>query len=202
MTSELFKVPAFNYKCQARMLLSAHREELKAATTLDAIFDILISKEYASWLNYEIFKYIVESNDLYNGDEEFMYPQKLNDFIMKHRVSNLKKMIAIKKRVNEASSELVFKFRIDSTSRLTRFNNLRKAVAGIFALNSMTFCLINVNDCCNEATFRLPTLLAKFVFNEKRVLTEKQVRQFQALPISWLKCNESVFDFTDENIDV
>ena len=195
LSTDLLNVPAFNHDKQARMLLSTHKTQLMAAKTLNDIFKLL-SIEYASFLNYEIFQHIVDTNNLDNGDEVFKYPQKLNEYITKHKVSEFIKINPLSKKVTEASDELVLKFDIDSTSRVAKVDSLKKAIARIFDLNSLTLRLLDIKDGCVEVTFLIPTPVAKFVFNEKRVLTEEQAKQFQALPISWMKCNGRTFDFT------
>ena len=192
LRSELLNVSAFNNKKEVRMLLSTHKVQLRKAKTLNDIFDFL-SVKYASFLNYEIFQHIVDANNLDNGDEVFKYPQKLKQYIMERKVSEF---IKTNEEVTEASGKFVLKFDIDSTSRLAKVVNLKNAIARILYLNSLTLRLLDIKNGCVEATFLIPTPVAEFVFNEKRVLTEEQAKQFQALPISWMKCNGRTFDFT------
>ena len=71
LCANLLNFSAFNHADteQKRMLLSAHRAELENAINLYKIFN-LISTVYASFLNHDIFKYIIDTYKINQGQEE------------------------------------------------------------------------------------------------------------------------------------
>lgn len=193
LASDLMNISAFRLPQQKRMLLSAHEEVLRGAKDLNTIFDLL-SIEYASFLNIEIFQHIVHVNNLDQGQEELQYPKHLDAYILKHQISEF---VRSPQLVSDATKEIVLKFDIESTARLAKVNNLRKAIARIFDLDFATIRLLDLKEGCVEAKFLLPTPVAEMVFN--KVLTERQIKEIQALPILSLKCNGRTFNFTDDS---
>ena len=83
---DLLTVPAFNHSQRQLTLLSAHESELRKADSINSIFLILV-REYASFLNYKIFELIAERYHLNNGQEEFKYPELLEAYIKRHKIS-------------------------------------------------------------------------------------------------------------------
>ena len=84
--SDLLAIPAFNNTKGKPTLLSTHKAEIEAATDLNTIFNILVT-EYASFLDYDIFQYIVEKYRIDNGQEELKYAEHLEMYIKKIKIT-------------------------------------------------------------------------------------------------------------------
>ena len=190
-SSDLLSVSAFNHSKQNRILLSAHITELRKADSLNAIFDILT--EYASFLNYEIFEGIAKTYQINNGQDEFKYPEHLETYIKKHKISEFIKIIPLIEKLTSNSTEMIIKFDIESTSRLSKLVKLKSSVARILGLSPSAIQLYDIKDGCVVATFLIPTPVAELVFNADTVLTEEQEKELRALQVLWLKCNGFAF---------
>lgn len=116
--SNLRTMRAFNRTENKRTLLSAHDEQLKKAVDLYDIFNILTS-EYASFLDYDIFRFILKKYKIYHGQEELKYPEHLNAYLAKHKISEFVDINPLLKKFS-ASTELVLKFDIEATCDLTK----------------------------------------------------------------------------------
>ena len=191
-SSDLLSVSAFNHSKQNRILLSAHITDLKKADSLNAIFDILVT-EYASFLNYKIFEHIAKTYQLNNGQDEFKYPEHLETYIKKHKISEFIKINPLIEKLTSNSTEMILKFDIESTCRLAKLKKLKSSVAKILGLSPSAIQLYDIKDGCVVATFLIPTPVAELVFNADTVLTEEQEKELQALQVLWLKCNGFAF---------
>lgn len=74
----LIGLPAFSHGKQEVSLLSTNK--LNAAIDVNDIF-ILLQTEYASFLNYRIFKKLQEKYVADKGQEELQYPDLLKEYI-------------------------------------------------------------------------------------------------------------------------
>lgn len=183
LRSDLLTMPAINHAEQELALLSAHKAELKKATSLNDIFDLLTT-EYASFLNYDIFQFIVDTNQIDHGQEELKYPEQLKAYLEKCTVSDFNDI-----NPPQESKELVLKFNIKLSTKLNKFTDLKPAIAEILGINPTTLQLRDIKDGCVVVTFLILTPVADIVFNKHRVLTKEQEEQFQALSVLWLTCN-------------
>lgn len=197
LCSDLMALTAFNHTKQKRCLLSAHETELQKATDLNGIFNLLV-KEYASFLNYEVFQFILDKYHIDNGQEEFQYPRHLVAYINSHKISEFIEINPLLKDFTDASKEVVLKIDIESTSELAKLERLRTAVAKILRLKAAALRLLDVEEGCVVVRFLIPTPVAELIFSKHSVLTEEQVDEFRALHVLWLECNDRMFDFTTE----
>ena len=202
LCANLLNFSAFNHETteQKRMLISVHKAELDKAVDLYDVFN-LISTVYASFLNYDVFQFIVDTYQLDNGQEELKYDEHLEAYLKKHKLSEF---IEIKPRLREVtadSSELILKIDIESTSRLSKIKDLQSFIAEILEMKFATLQLLDISKGCVIVTFIIPAHIAEIVFNEQTVFTEEQVQMFQAESILWLKCNGFTFSFIIEAID-
>ena len=128
------------------------------------------------------------------------YPEHLNAYIKRHKVSEFIEVNPLLKEYTAATSrELVLKIDIESTSRLAVLANLKAAVAKVLGLKPATLRLLDIKEGCVAATYLIPTPVAKLVFSERTVLTDKQKKQLQALPALRMECNNCVlFDWTEK----
>lgn len=200
LRSDLLTMPAISQAEQELSLLSAHKAELKSAATLNDIFDLLVT-EYASFFDYDIFQFIVETYHIDHGEEELKYPEQLKAYLYKHKLSEFIEINPLLKKYTAASTEFILKIDIDSTSKMSKISDLKTAIAGILGLNSATLQLIKIQDGCVVVTFLIPTPVAELIFNKQTVLTVKQEGQLQAMEVLWLKCNECTFNFATKILE-
>ena len=197
LCSDLMTLTAFNHTKQKRGLLSAHRTELHNATNLNGIFDLL-AVEFSSFLNYEVFQWIVDRHHLDNGQEEFQYPQHLKAYLNSHKISEFVEINPLLKDFSDASKQMVLKVDIESTSELAKLERLRAAVAKILRLKPAALRLLDVQEGCVVVTFLIPSPVAEIIFSKHSVLTVEQVEEFRASKVIWLECNDRTFSFTTE----
>lgn len=62
----------------------------------------------------------------------------------------------------------------------------------------MTLRLLDIKDGCVVVTFLIPLPVAEFFFNKHTGLGKQQEKQFQALAVLWLECNDCIFHFADD----
>ena len=186
---KLLNLSAFNHSGQKRMLLSTHEAELKRAVDLYDIFSLL-TMEYASFLNYEVFQFIVNKYKLDNGQDEFKYPEYLNTYVRKHKISEFIEINPLLKNFTDASKEVTLKININLTSELAKIKKLNVAVAKILGLHPAALRLLDVKEGCVIATFLMPSTLAEVIFNKHTIFTREQAEKFKDLSILWLKCDD------------
>ena len=202
LSSNLLTVTAFAHEKQQRMLLSTHEAELESAASVDKIIRLLV-KEYASFLNCEIFQFIVDTYHIDQGQDELKYPELLEAYLNRHRVSEFIKINPQLKSIASSSKELVMlKVDMESTSRLARINDLKTSIAKILQLESVTLQLLGISEGCVVVTFQIPAPIAECIFNEHTIFTEEQLKQFQSLSVVWLECGSCSFSFADKVDDI
>ena len=195
LCADLMNLTAFNHTRKKRSLLSSHKTDLRDATELNGIF-YLISDEYSSFLNFEVFQWIVDRHHLDNGQEEFQYPQHLKAYLNSHKISEFVEINPLLKDFSDASKEMVLKMDIESTSELAKLEKLRTAVAQILGLQPAALRLLDVEEGCVVVTFLIPSPVAEIIFSKHSVLTVEQVEEFRAWKVIWLECNDRTFSFT------
>ena len=194
LSSNLLTVTAFAHEKQQRMLLSAHETELENAASVNKIINLLV-REYASFLNCEIFQFIVKTYRIDQGQDELKYPELLEAYLNRHRVSEFIKINPQLKSIASSSKELVLKVDMESTSRLAKINDLKTSITKILRLKSVTLRLLGISEGCVVITFQIPAPIAECIFNEHTIFTEKQLEQFRSLSILKLECNGGSFSF-------
>ena len=196
LNSNLLTVTAFAHKKQQRMFLSAHETELENAASVNKIIKLLV-REYASFLNCEIFQFIVKTYRIAQGQDELKYPELLEAYLNRHRVSEFIKINPQLKSIASSSKELVLKVDMESTSRLARINDLKTSIAKILQLKTLR--LLGISEGCVVVKFQIPAPVAECIFNEHTIFTEEQLlKQFQSLTVVRLECNGRSFSFADK----
>jgi hypothetical protein len=185
---------AFNHTDRSLSLVAAHEVELVEAGDINAIFNIL-SREYASFLNYHIFDFIQTQYQVDQGQDELKYPEHLMAYLKRHNVLEFVNTNPLLKKY-AASKELFLKMDLASTSKLAKVTELRDAIADILEWSSATMRLLDIKDGCVLATFLIPTPVAERVFNKHPALTEEQLKALRELPLLHIECNDYFFDFT------
>lgn len=192
---ELLSLSAFNHTDQKQLLLSTHKPELERAVDLYDIFNLLVT-QYASFLNYDVFQFLVDKYDLDNGQEEFKYPEHLEAYINRHKIAEFTEINPLLKDFTDASKKLILKIDIESTSELGKLKRLKSAVAKVLGLKTAALRLLDIKDGCIMASFLIPTPVAEVIFSKHTTFTDKQVEMFKSLSIVWMECNDCYFDFT------
>ena len=199
LSFNLLKLTAFDHNQveQKEALLSTHQADLENAADLIDIFNLL-SKRYASFLNYEIFEIIADEYKLDEGQEAFKYPQHLKTYIDKLKISEFLLVNPQLEKIVPPNSKILFlKIDSDSTARLSKLVDIKIRLAKILDIKSAALQLVDINEGCVEASFSIPTPVAEIIFNSLLVFNGEQVEQFQALQILSLRCNDYEFDFTN-----
>ena len=194
--SDLITKPAFNNTKGKPTLLSTHKAELEGATDLNTIFNLLAT-EYASFLDYEIFQYIVDHID--EGQKELKYAEHLEAYIKKLKISEF---IEINPQLETLtkSSKIFLKIDIESTSEVIQIKTLKSAVADILGIKSAAIRLLDIKDGCVAVTFQIPTPIVDAIFNKNTTLTEEQLEKLRAFSVLQLQYDDYLFDFTGKNL--
>ena len=195
LSSDLLTISAFNHTKKQRMLLSAHETELEDAADVNKIFNIL-AKEYASFVNYGIFRVIANKYEVDHSQEELKYPDHLKDYLERHKVSEFIEINPLLKKYTATSTKLTLKIDIESTARLAKLERLKAVFAKIIGVKSAAMQLLDIKSGCVIVAYLIPTPVAELIFNKYTIFTEEQEVQMQNLSVLWLECNDCRFDFT------
>jgi hypothetical protein len=196
--ADLMNYSAFSHTDQSLSLVSAHEAELDKAGDINAIFNIL-SREYASFLNFGIFDHIQESYQVDQGQNELKYREHLTAYLERHNVSEFIKINPLLKKYT-ASKELTLKMDLASTSKLAKIIEVRDAIADILGLRSAAIRFVEIKDGCVVATYLISTILAERVFNKHPALTQQQLESLQKQPLLKFECNDCFYDFTAKDL--
>ena len=158
---------------------------------MNTIFNLLVT-EYASFLDYDIFQYIVEKYRINNGQEELKYTEHLEAYIKRIKISEFIEINPQLKSLTK-SNKIILKVDIESTSEIYQIKTLKSAVADILGIKSAALRLLDIKDGCVVTTFLIPTPVAKVIFNKHTTFTEEQFEKLQDLDISWLRSNNRTF---------
>ena len=179
------------------MLLSDVKPELDMADTINQIIDLLSTK-CASFLNFKLFQSLVKEYkiDKYitepEGKESLKYPEYLEAYIKRHKISEFFKINPALNKVAEEAEKLTLKFNIEVTCKVARVLSLESAIIKILKLRASALRLIDIEEGCVLATFSIPKAAAKALFGKG--LSEYR-KQLQELPIIWLECCGANFNF-------
>ena len=167
--------------------LNGKREKLEQAEDIEDIF-IVLDRECASFLNYEIFESIATRFKVNDDCDHLKYPEYLKDFVKKHTILQLAKIIPeLESKYDSSKRNVTFKFDIEKTERFSKVTDLKFCIAKILGVNVLCFELVDVNVGSVIVTFLLPAHIADAIFSHDQVFTLKQVEELRALKIIWLK---------------
>ena len=196
--SDLMTFNAFSHTKKKIMPLSIHRAELERATDLNAIFD-LIATEYATFLDIEVFQFLLNKYHLDEGQEEFKYRDHMKAYINKHKISEFMEINPLLRNITDASEQLILKVDIETTETVAKITNLKAEVAKILGIKTASLQLIDIAEGCVVVIFLIPTPVAEDIFNTKTSFDKKQQKAFKASSVSSLHCNNYTFTFTGES---
>ena len=190
LRSYLLSLDAFqsgsNVQCK---LLSGVKDKLEAASTVYQILDT-VTKDCSSFLDYEIYQCIVDQYDIDQGQKALNYPEYLQEYIEKHRIAELAKVIPkLNQSDAQGTKEVVLQLDIELTSKLTKIIDLKKEVARILNVMPFTIRLYSIEQGCVVVTFRLPTAVAKNVFTTEKEFSSSDEEKFRSLSVLWLRCD-------------
>lgn len=173
-------------------LLSGVKDKLEAANTIYQILDT-ITKDCSSFLDYEIYQCIVDQYDIDHGQKALNYPEYLQEYIEKHRIAELAKVIPKLSPSNtQDTKEVILKLDIELTSKLTKIIDLKKEVARILNLMPFTIRLYSIEQGCVVVIFRLPSVVAENIFTTEKTFSCLEKEKFRSLSVLWLRCDTFV----------
>ena len=205
LSSYLLSLPAFKDgfrgKERGLVLMSGVRDGLEKATS---VYDVIntLSVDHASFVNCDIYKSIVKEFGRERDHEQLdHYLEKLQVYIDKHKLIEFIELGPTFGRVPDLADQLMFKLDIDMTMRISQVLELRHSLADVLGLWGSTLWLFNAEeDGCVVITFLIYAVIAREVFDSVQ-FTAKQVREFRALSVVWIKYCDVVYDFTESTGD-
>ena len=190
LRSYLLNMSAFDHCNQQVMLLSDVKNELQEASNIHAIFDFL-SVRFASFLNYDIFKFIVQE---FGNDKDHQkledYTARLEEYVNKHKISEFFNINPALKEYDKTAKKLILKVDYEKFQKLAKITNLKRALADIWDLKTSAIQFYGIEDGCILVIFLIPVCVADVIFvEENRSTILKQAGCFQALSVQWLECD-------------
>ena len=161
-------------------------EKLEKATDINDIFSLL-SKECASFFNYEIFEFIIDEYDIDRSQKILNYPEHLKAYINKHKLAEIHKSVPKLLDFTDDSKELTLKLDLDLTCTLGTVKERIEAIAGVLNLMPSTLRLLSIEEGCVIVILSLPVSVADAIFVDGKQFSAEQERGFQDLSVIWLK---------------
>ena len=175
-----------------RSLLDEHRQEIKGAESISAIFIIL--SPYWSYLNYEILEYIIEHYGTSEDTEQLRsYKEKLTDFC-KRRIFELPMPVRDNGTENILSpkqKKLIVKLDVREDISCGQFNRIKVMIAKILLVRPATLQISSIAAGCVQLTFLIPKFVAQEIFplsNEQKSALSKDVSVIR------LECGDYTFE--------
>ena len=192
LSTFLLKLPALRVDTDDGQyrLLAGLRAQFQRAETINDIIDAMDF----SFLEYHVFQDIVERYRLDENQATVMdplrlYPDRLKEYIEKHKISEFIQINPQLSTLDSSSEELTLKFRVDlSRYRLKNLIELKSIIADILGIRVSALRLLSVEEGCMLVTFLIPLPVAQLIFPSGSALTEQQMKSFRRLLALWLKC--------------
>lgn len=165
-------------------LLQDRIPEMKEATTLDDVFDIL--SHYSSFFNHDIIEFIVE--ELGTPDDQTNLDKYVADFTEYCKRSVFECPFSICSKKSLKFSELVMKVVSDSMIKPYSMQAVRlfqAQVSNLLHITKHTLKLCSVEEGCLQLTFHIPRFLSTVVFP----LNVEQRERVRDLGITKLVCD-------------
>ena len=184
----LLKLPAFANDQQGKKLLSGATAEMKAANTINEIFD-LIDGKYASFLNYDIFRSIQHTFCRGLDSEDLNYSEHLKAYVNDHKISEFCLVNSQLAKFNDTDEKLRFKFDFEMvSSKVAKVLDTKKRIAHILGVTPSVLQLLSVEEGCLIVTFLTTAFVADAILSADGELTTKQMEDFCAISILWVEC--------------
>ena len=189
-----------NVAVEGRKLLSELKSELAEANDIDEIIG-MIEENCASYLNIWIFQNIVDQFRLDTCQEALKYPVFLQQYIEKHKISEIVEKLTKFENCFGGYTEFTFKLDIDLAKKFTKLISIEKAIAKILGISPAAIILkkFNIEEDGVVVTTCIPTFVAEDIFRHDqahpKVFTQEEKNQFRSLSVLWLKCGHQTFVF-------
>ena len=201
LTTFLMTLTAFSHCEQQDVLLS--ESKIGEAREVNPIFQLLL-KEYASFLNYEIFLALQQRYVLDEGQEALKYPEHLRLYVEKHNIAEFLEikggLKVMPEKSTDMSQKMTIKIDIKETCKLARLTDLKIEIAKILGVAPLGLQLLDVEKGCVVVTLLAVNSIANAIFTgeKKEILTQEQMEMFQNLSVQWLKCKEYEWNFMEQ----
>ena len=199
IASDLLTISAVSNACHSCVLLSAHRGELEGVTDFYAVFNLLVT-EYASFMNYDLYEYMLDQYPIRSGKEVLKYPEYIDVYLKKIKIAEFSMVNPIPRRIPDTTREFIVQVDIPASARLAAIVvDLKKAIGMILGINPTAFQFIDViTEGCVLVMFLLPAPVAQIIFNKHTALTEEQIERLRTAGVLWFKCNGFISHPCDE----
>lgn len=174
------------------MLLASKKAKLEEASCISEIM-IILKTECTSFLNYQIFESLIKNFQLDDGRENLKYPEQLQAYINKHKISEFIEIQPILSELSDDKKELILVLDIEPTCRLSGLMDLGKAVAKIMGLKQSALLIYSIKESCVVVSYLIPTFVAEFIFIGDGIFTKEQTDAFRKLSVQRLECNTLEF---------
>ena len=192
LTDFLLTLSAFEHKegDPKLTLFYGMRKKLKDVDKIEDIFRIL-TEEYASFLNYEVFESIIDEFEVDNTQKKLKYPEHLVAYIYKHKINEFCEINPLLKNLKDSSKELILKFDVKLTDTLGSLKERTEAVAKLLELRPSALRLLSIEEGCVLVTTLIPAHIADFLFIRQKIFPVEKEKEFRTLSLLWLKSNGS-----------
>ena len=182
----LLKLPAFANNQQEK-ILSGVEPEMKAADTINKIFDLLDEK-YASFLNYDIFQSIQDTFCCGIDSEDLKYSEHLKAYVNEHKISEFCSVNSQLAKFNNTDEKLQFKFDIEMvSSKVAKVLDIKKRIAEILDVTPSVLRLFSIEEGCVVLTFLTPVLVADIILPVDGELKTTQIDDLCAISVLWVE---------------
>ena len=164
-------------------LFAGAEEELGKATTIHQLLDIVTTK-YASFLDYGVYQCIVDSYNIDKGQEELKYPEHLEKYIKKLKISELAMILPELCPSTDDTKMISIKLDVKTTCSLPK---IKKVVADILDVRSFTILLKSIEEGCVVVTFCIPTPVADIFTRGKTFTPLEEDEELYSLSVLWLE---------------
>ena len=196
MRAFLMGLSAFSHSEQQRTPLCDSK--LDEAIEINDIFTLLL-KNYASFLNYKIFKILQAEYIVNEGQQELRYPELLKAYLDKLKISEFLEVKPSLAKPNSAAQKITLKLDIKLTSRLSRLVDLQNGIAQIFEINPTGLQILDIEPGSIIVTFLVQKSIANVIFTKEKyeVFTQAQIEAFQSLNVLWLRYKDYEWNFSE-----
>ena len=192
----LMGLSAFSHSEQQYTLLCDSK--LDEAIEIDDIF-VLLHKNYASFLNYRIFKTLQKKYVTDEGQEELRYPELLKVYLDKHKFIEFFEVKSVLAKPNSNTQKITLMLDVKSTSRLSRLENLQNGIAQILKINPTGLQILDIEPGSIIVGFLIQNSIANVIFTKEKndVFTQAQIEAFRSLNILWLRYDDYEWNFSE-----
>ena len=188
LCSYLLSINAFQSSINLHgKLLSGVRSELKKASTIHEVLDIVV-ENCSSYLNIGVFQCVVKTYGIDKGQEELKYPEHLKGYIEKHTIAEFVKINPKLEISGDDLKKLVLKLDIKQTCKLSMIIDLQKAIASIYGdIMPSAIKLYDITQGCVVVTFCVPASVGDQVFTKDKMFSLEENLKLHSLSVLWIE---------------